>query len=365
MNRLGLTGAIVGGAAAVGAAGVAAAATQQHRSIEKLRARAEASPAALGDLPCDRAGTVAADDGVALAYREIGPQDAPVTVVLTHGYTLAMRSWWFQWRDLHLRYGAGVRLVAYDQRSHGRSGTSPSEHATMDQLGADLATVIARRAPHGPLVVAGHSMGGMTVMALADREPGLFGPDGRVRGVALVCTSSGELSKLTFGLPGVLARMQQPLVGAALKLARWQSGLIERGRRVGRDLAWAYTQRLSFDDPSVDPALTAFVNDMIAATRVEVVADFFPALMSHDKADALAVLRDTPVELIGADHDVMLPIAHTRAIAEALPQARLTVIEDAGHLAMLDHPAEITAALERLVDRATREARPARRAKAG
>ena len=75
-------------------------------------------------------------------------------------------------------------MVFWDQRSHGRSGRSDLTHATIDQLGDDLLAVLeATTAPGRPVVLVGHSMGGMTIMALADRHPELFGD--RVVGVAL------------------------------------------------------------------------------------------------------------------------------------------------------------------------------------
>ena len=174
--------------------------------------------------------------------------------------------------------------------------------------------------------------------------------------MAFVSSSAGNLSKFTLGLPGVLARLQTPLVAAGLRLARWQADNVERGRRLGKDVAWSLTQRLSFDDPEIDPATTKFVNDMISATRIEVVADFLPALLAHDKAGALEVLADTDVEVVCGDHDVMLPLAHSRAIAEALPHARLTVVEGTGHMVLLEKPELVDAVLAGLVQRALQTA---------
>ncbi|MHA3704224.1 alpha/beta fold hydrolase [Jatrophihabitans sp. YIM 134969] len=356
MSRKGVVGGVVGGVAALGAAGAVAAAAQQRRSVGKLRELAEAEPERFSPLPADRAGTVTAGDGVPLYYEEVGPADAPLTVVFVHGYTLTMASWWFQRRDLQRRFGDEIRMVFHDQRSHGRSGRSTTAHSTIDQLGRDLADVLADRVPHGPVVLVGHSMGGMTIMALADHDPELFGAGGRVRGVAFVSTSSGQLSKNTLGLPGVLARLQAPVLAVGVRLARWQTDNVERGRRLGKDVAWNFTRRLSFDDPSVDPATIKFVNDMISATRVDVVADFLPALLNHDKADALRHLEDTDVEIVGADHDVLLPLAHSKAIAAALPHAHLTVVENAGHMALLDRPEIVDDVIGGLIERALQSA---------
>ncbi|CAM5486038.1 Alpha/beta hydrolase OS=Streptomyces alboniger OX=132473 GN=CP975_21200 PE=4 SV=1 [Streptomyces alboniger] len=61
------------------------------------------------------------------------------------------------------------------------------EPVSIEQLGADLKTVIDAAVPEGPIVLVGHSMGGMTVMALADEFPDLVRE--RVVAVALVGTS--------------------------------------------------------------------------------------------------------------------------------------------------------------------------------
>ncbi|MHC3821651.1 alpha/beta hydrolase, partial [Streptomyces sp. DT9] len=94
--------------------------------------------------------------------------------------------------------------VHWDQRSHGRSERGRAQaqgvHVDIDQLGRDLKAVIDAAAPEGPLVLVGHSMGGMTMMALAAQYPALMRD--RVVAGAFVGTSSGKLGAVSFGLPG-------------------------------------------------------------------------------------------------------------------------------------------------------------------
>ena len=61
-------------------------------------------------------------DGVDLAVREVGPEDAPLTVVFSHGFCLRMGAFYFQRARLTEQWGAQVRMVFYDQRGHGQSG---------------------------------------------------------------------------------------------------------------------------------------------------------------------------------------------------------------------------------------------------
>ena len=140
-------------------------------------------------LPVTTVSTVAADDGVALRVEEIGDASAPMTVVFVHGFCLHMGSWYFQRRDLPDCTDA--RLVFYDQRSHGRSGRSSTGQCTIDQLDRDLAAVLRTVAPTGPVVLVGHSMGGMAIMALVRQDPELFAT--RVAGVALISTAAAGL----------------------------------------------------------------------------------------------------------------------------------------------------------------------------
>ena len=114
-------------------------------------------------------------------------QSADPTIVFVHGYALNLDCWHFQREAFRGKH----RMVFYDQRSHGRSERSDREHATIDQLGDDLARVINELAPKGDVVLVGHSMGGMSIIALAERHPELFAK--RVKGVALVSTTAGGL----------------------------------------------------------------------------------------------------------------------------------------------------------------------------
>src|SRR4051812_45174672 len=127
---------------------------------------------------------VASDDGTEIAVEILGAGHPGPTVVFTHGWTFSSRSWHYQ-RMLAERY----RLVLMDHRDHGESGLGPREHRTIDQIGRDLAAVIAVTCAGRDVVLVGHSMGGMTIMSLAAQHPELFGR--QVKAVALVATSAG------------------------------------------------------------------------------------------------------------------------------------------------------------------------------
>jgi pimeloyl-ACP methyl ester carboxylesterase len=321
------------------------------------RIRGGPDPAAgepYGRLRADRTSTVLASDGVRLHVEEVGPASAPLTVVFVHGYSLAMGSWHYQRIGLADMRNPGIRMVFYDLRSHGRSGRGAPERATIDQLGRDLDAVLADLAPAGPVVLIGHSMGGMTIMSLADQHPEYFGQ--RVVGVALLSTSTGRLAEVSLGLPAMLAKLRAPILPLLLRGARSRSALVERSRRIGSDIAWLITRRYSFGSTEVSPSLVEYVGQMIAATPIEVIADFYPALHSHDKLAALSTLRDVETLILVGEKDLLTPVEHSRGMAAALPSAELVVVEGAGHLAMLERAPLVNLRLRAFLHRAARGA---------
>lgn len=294
-----------------------------------------------------RAVAVPTPDGASLHATVDGADDAPVTVVLAHGWTLAQAAWDDVAAELapEVRGGA-LRLVRYDQRGHGRSTWGAAGPVSIDLLGADLAAVLDATAPDGPVVLGGHSMGGMTIMCLAAARPGLFGD--RVRGVALVDTSAGDLAPAPRTRAGRLGRRLTPgAVALALAGARGVEGLRRlappsspRHRRVVRGLLYG------------DDATDAMVRrgaELVHASTVAAFGRFHPALMAHDKHAELAALARVPVEVLVGEADRLTPVPHSRRLAEALPGAVLRVEPRCGHMLPQERPALVAAALRRLV----------------
>jgi pimeloyl-ACP methyl ester carboxylesterase len=347
--------------AGVVAAGVAGGVALERRAV----GRARSAPDPYVDEPFgslhDAGRTVYADDGVPLHLEVVGESagdgaDPAVTVVFVHGFTLSMDCWHFQRRDLD---DIG-RCVFYDQRSHGASGRSRREHATIDQLGSDLHSVLQAVVPRGPVVLVGHSMGGMTVLALADRHPELFrspAEGGRIVGVALVGTAAGAFAETIFGIPGVVGRAIRPVAPGAIRAANRRAHLIEQGRKAGSDVAFLLTRKLSYGG-DVPPSLVEFMERMVAATPVEVMTEFFETFLRHDKLEALKVLDGVPTLILCGDHDMLTPVRNSHLMADALPDAELVVVPGSGHMVMLERPSVVNAALRRLVTRA-REQRAA------
>ncbi|QMU68721.1 alpha/beta fold hydrolase [Streptacidiphilus sp. P02-A3a] len=300
--------------------------------------------------------TVTGHDGAALAVYADGPDDAPVTLVLAHGWTLDATAWQHQAEDLTRSRAAAdgaeptgaVRVVRYDQRGHGRSEGGGSRWS-IDLLGQDLAAVIEQTAPNGPVVLGGHSMGGMTVMALAAARPDLIAD--RVAGVLLTSTSAGQLDPR--GRPEAPLRLriqghaQSAFFGYCARTA-------ERSERIRAHLPGPergvnpfLVKRYLYGPQAPRPAVLAGAR-MIHDCPMAAVAGWYPALMLHDKAGALEALRELPVEVVVGSGDRLTPVAHSRRLLAELPRAALHIEPDCGHMLLLERPEVVSSRLRKL-----------------
>ena len=259
-----------------------------------------------------------------------------------HGFSLDLTTWHYQWRALSRRH----RCVLYDQRGHGRSDPGAGQDYSIDALGRDLRAVLDATCPDGPVVLIGHSMGGMAILSLAARHPEEFG--GRVQGVVLTSTAAGELLK---ELLGGLAVRGAALVRRGVASLHGRPGRVDRIRGLasgrGAGVAFLIASATNFG-PAAPPSLVAHVTRISAATPAEVWTDLFPNVLDLDLWHALEHIRVPSLVLVG-DVDRITPPAHARAIAGALPDARLVVFEGAGHCVMLEHAERFNQEVERFL----------------
>jgi pimeloyl-ACP methyl ester carboxylesterase len=310
-------------------------------------------PAPVGPPP-PGSRVVETDDGVRLHVEFDGPENAPLTVVFSHGFTARLAEWELQRAAVRDR----ARLVFWDQRGHGRSAITPLPDATIDRTGRDLGQVLDAVAPTGPVVLAGHSMGGMSIMALARQRPELFGS--RVVGVFLLATSAGGL-------------VETGILGWAVKVIRWLgllpvylralqlvAPLLERFRWRGSPVARWFTRRLLFGREDADPASVRLVQSLLEETPYPVVMAFYATFLDHDETASLDVLRRVPVTVVAATHDRLTPVDHGRRMAAAIGEgAELVVVEGAGHSVNLTRTQIVDHALNRLLDRVAASPRKA------
>jgi len=282
------------------------------------------------------------DDGRALHVRVDGPEDAPLTVVLVHCWANDLTLWGYQTLDLRGALGDDVRILRYDHRGHGRSDRVPESEARIDRLAADLDGIIEAYAPTGDLVLAGHSLGGMTLMALAGRRPDLFGPAGRVRGLALVSTSAGALDTVTLGLPAAGGAVLRSRLPAVLALRARMLSRRQRRRHPVTETLVARRFLLARGARRIDVAMA--VNGIIN-TPAESMCGFYRDFMHHDRTAELATFAHTPTHVLVGRHDLLTPPSHAARIADGIPGARLTVVPDTGHYLPLERDFLVSEAL--------------------
>lgn len=284
---------------------------------------------------------VEAEDGVVLHGEAHGPEQAAGTVVLLHGYQLSQRLWARQVAALRAAR-PDLRVVTYDHRGHGRSTHGTAERATLGQLGRDLRTVLGA-ATDGPVVLAGHSMGGMTVMALAEQFPELVRE--RVAGAGLLATSAGGLAENDFGVHRAVARLAHTAVPRA---NAWALRRVEAGRPKPSSPG---TRWLLFGarPDRLDVLRTQQVLD---GTHAATNHHFYATFAEHRRAHALAHLGHVPVLVVAGDRDRLTPVGHARAIAEALPHARLVTYPGCGHMVQLERAHDVSRRLVELTARA-------------
>lgn len=345
------------GGTAVGLVAVGATATVLARRFAAFRRRDAEADVVFGrrqaaQTDAMRVDAVFTDDGLPLHMEQIGPDDAGLTVVFIHGYTLTSGSWYYQRRELAPLTGPSLRLLFYDQRGHGASGWGDPERATIDQIADDLARILDERVPTGRIVLVGHSMGGMAVMGLAERRPELFGP--RVVGVALLSTSTGNLADVGFGMPQAITGLSTALLPLVAKLAQQRPQVAERTRRLGKDIAFIATKRMTFSGRDVTAGLASYVDRMIASTPADVIGAFFPSLAGFDKSGVLGPLENVATLIVCGDADRTTPKAHSELLAERLPASELVIVADAGHLAMMERPQVVNTHLRSFLRRCAR-----------
>lgn len=337
MSRARRIAAVGAGAAAVAAAGAAARTVSRARR-DRVRIARRVPVGSLEHTATSET-TVVTTDGVNLHVEIDEPEqpraDAPL-VILIHGFTLSSPVWVFQRRAL---LAAGYRVLCYDQRGHGRSGSGDLADTTIEQLGIDLRTVIDQVvddiAPDTPIVLVGHSLGGMAMMAFGQTSPELIGP--RIVGACFMATSAGGRGRLiSLGYGAFFGRLVERFGPGTLDALSRQEGFLKTLRRFGRDVEDYFVARYAFSSPA-NQTLVRFTGDLAFETAFATIGGFIATFNDHDRRDALGVWGAVPTLVITARDDVLTPEEHGRDIAAAIPGSEHVLVGNAGHLVMLEH----------------------------
>lgn len=318
-TALKVVGLGVGIAAAAGATAVVA----ERAAVRRLRARPDPDAGEGLHLDFEESAEVVTPDGARLhvVARGQGP-----TIVLVHGLSLDVRTWFKQFDDLPRR---GYRVVAFDQRGHGRS-TVGSDGFSVPALGRDVGSVLEAVAVRDGILV-GHSMGGVGAMAHVSGRPGPA--RSRLRGLVLLSTLGRSPGAALAGSAG-LRRAAGLTPDVATILRRPGLGLLIAGTGFG---------------PGAAPSHVELTRSMISTCPGATSRGGALALVGIDLRGELARV-DLPTVVVGGTADIMTPPGAARDLADAIPGARLEIMEGGGHMLMMER----AEAFDDLVDRFAR-----------
>jgi pimeloyl-ACP methyl ester carboxylesterase len=290
-------------------------------------------------------------DGTPLHAEVFGPPDG-YPIVLTHGITCAIRAWGYQIADLATDY----RVIAFDHRGHGRSGVPRRRGYRLEHLASDLNSVLeATLAPHERAMLAGHSMGGITIAAWSayyrDRVRQ------RADAVALINTTTGDLVREVklLSMPRELsaARVMAarglisafggfPIPGAARIPSRYLVAMLAVGKDADPSAARLIYELFAQTAPAVRGGCAKMLVDALGSRYLDL--------------DGLTV----PTLVIGSERDRLTPISQSRRIARTAPNVVGLVELPGGHCSMLEHPREVNDQLRALAELVTGDVRVGR-----
>jgi len=277
--------------------------------------------------------TAVSADGARLHVEVHGAVDdatAPA-VVLAHGWTCSTAFWAAQVRDL----AAGHRVIVYDQRGHGRSPVNPvcSADALADDLEAVLAATLA---PGEKAVLAGHSMGGMTLMAASGRA----GFREHAAAVLLCSTGSSRLVAESRILPMRAGRARTWLTKKILGSRAPLGPVTPLARRI---------LKYGTMGPGSAPAMVEACARIVHACPRQVRYSWSKVLDLLDLDHAVRELT-VPTAVVVGTADRLTPAVHTRSLVAALPHCvGSTELPGIGHMTPMEAPELVTARIRELV----------------
>lgn len=294
----------------------------------------------------DRELVVTAADGTRLHAEVHGPETgesgesaalAAPTIVLIHGWMMRVEFWRAQFADLAPRW----RVVAYDQRGHGRSDMPATGDWSPAALGSDLATVIEATVPAGQrCVVVGHSMGGMALLAMAEADPAAA--RARLAGSMLISTAANELFHRS-----ALSRNSLALATIGRPLIRWLMGPLGP---VGpaSDVQFSITRAVALHG-KLQPGLVAEVEAMMMSCPPTTRAKCAETLATLELSEGIPRVPG-PVVVIVGECDRLTPPRQAAVVAAGRGDVELVVLPEIGHVPPMEAPEVVNARIAGLAE---------------
>ncbi|MGH7686349.1 MAG: alpha/beta fold hydrolase [Candidatus Dormibacteria bacterium] len=277
---------------------------------------------------------VTSADGTRIHAEVFGHDEAP-TIVLIPGWLERIDLWHHQIRELSKDF----RVISYDHRGHGQSGAAGRDAYTDEALSDDLHAVLDELLPAGErCLAAGHSLGGMAIVAWAGRHADEV--PFRLAGVALLNTGMSDFGQRATVLgdhTGAVVHKTalRTLLGTEVIWPTWLD-------RIGYNLVWRAAL-----GPNATPGQVAFAHNMFITTRAQARAGIGRLFMTLDLMPSVARLT-VPAVVVGGRYDRLLPLWYSEQLAEALPDLVEYVELDSGHMSPVEVPDRVTMHIGRL-----------------
>jgi non-heme chloroperoxidase len=317
---LGAAAALVGGAAAYRKV-TSTHPDEGEDEHEQLIPGEELETLGWGMLETPEERSLTTPDGARLALWDVG---SGPTVVLAHCWSGSHAVWIPVARRL---VESGHRVVLYDHRGHGESSRGRAS-LNIETLADDLAAVLVDRHVTDA-VLAGHSMGGMAVMALATYHPEVLAQ--RVSAVVLVATAAADMGTGPAAVKGLAAGL---VASPAVSLALRSPG----GHRFVRGVFGADPTREHLE----------LTRTLMATCAPLVRASFLGAISTVNLLEGITTIG-IPTTVVVGSRDRLTAPARSHQMVQAIPGARLVTLPERGHMLPLEDADAVTAEIERSI----------------
>lgn len=241
-------------------------------------------------------------------------------VVLLHGFPLDRSMWSAQLEALSTRY----RVIAPDLRGHGRAAADPGVYS-MDLMADDLIETLDDLGVRD-VVLGGLSMGGYVALSAILRYPDRF------RALILMDSRAG---------------VDEPEAARARRIV---AAKVEAEGDVTPVVDGMIPKLFAPSTYTENPALVAATRALMMRAAPGTVASALRGMSERpDRTEDLPGIAFPALVIVGA-HDAITPPAEAQAMAAALPDDRLEIIQGAGHLAPMERPAEVNRAILAFLD---------------
>lgn len=317
------------------AAGLAGGIVAERLAVKKRHRVDPEADEDFGTRRGDRRRKIGLEDGATIYIEEVGPE-INSGVVFVHGSALRTDLWHYQKTGFD-----GRRLIFYDLRGHGLSQPKGDADYSVATLADDLEAVI-EDSELDEVVVVGHSVGGMAALQLASSRSDML--SSRIKGLVLTnATYRPPMETIAGG--AALASIER-MTRRPFDFLGPHSHRIDRLREIIKPSdALFWTVSFSAFGPNASAKQVDFTYDMLAETPSDVIFDLFKAYRGFDVEDRLGDIN-VPTLIIAGNRDRITLSEASEHMASALPKAQLEILEDCGHMAMMERHDEFNELLK-------------------